>query len=132
MTLDAFRALGVQPILGRGFQAGDDLPGASSVVLLGHDLWRERYGGAPDIVGRTIRANSTQLTVIGVMPPQFAFPIRESLWLPLRADPLAMVGEDGARGLLVRRRRCRLQREVAREQSGGGDELLATGLELPH
>jgi putative ABC transport system permease protein len=58
LTLDAFRAPGVQPILGRGFQAGDDLPGASSVVLLGHDLWRERYGGAPDIAGRTIRAAS--------------------------------------------------------------------------
>ena len=97
LTLEAFRALGVQPILGRGFQAGDDVPGASSVVLLGHDLWRDRYGGAPDIVGRTIRANSTQLTVIGVMPPKFAFPIRESLWVPLRVDPLATTRAQGPR-----------------------------------
>ena len=43
-----------------------------------------------------------------------------------------MVREDGTRGFLIRRRRCRLQREVAREQSSGGDELLAAGLELPH
>ena len=43
LSLDAFKALGVQPILGRGFQAGDDQPGAAAVVLLGHDLWRERY-----------------------------------------------------------------------------------------
>jgi putative ABC transport system permease protein len=76
LSLEAFKALGVQPLLGRGFQAGDDLPGAGNVVLLGHDLWRDRYGSAPDIVGRAIRANGTQLTVIGVMPPKFAFPIR--------------------------------------------------------
>jgi predicted permease len=97
LTVDAFRALGVQPILGRSFQAGDDLPGAPGVVLLGHDLWRERYAGASDIVGRTIRANSTQLTVVGVMPPKFAFPIRESLWVPLRLDPLATTRDQAPR-----------------------------------
>ena len=52
----AFEALGVQPILGRGFRAGDDRPGAEPVMLLGDELWRERYGSAPDIVGQTVRA----------------------------------------------------------------------------
>ena len=108
LSLDAFKALGVQPILGRGFQAGDDQPGAADVVLLGHDLWRERYGSAANIVGKTIRANGTQLTVIGVMPPKFAFPIREALWVPLRVDPLATARGQGPRypvvGLLKRGR----------------------------
>ena len=106
MTLAAYRALGVQPMLGRGFEDGDDQPGAGSVVLLGHALWRDRYGSAPDIVGRTIRANGLQLTVIGVMPPEFAFPIREALWVPLRIDPLATPRGQGPRyqvvGLLKR------------------------------
>jgi putative ABC transport system permease protein len=97
LTLDAFRALGVQPILGRGFQEGDDQPGASNVVLLGHDLWRDRYGSAPDIVGKVIRANGSQLTIIGVMPEKFAFPIRETLWVPLRIDPLATPRAQGPR-----------------------------------
>ena len=97
LSLDAFKALGVQPILGRGFQAGDDQPGAAAVVLLGHNLWRERYRGATDIVGKTIRANGTQITVIGVMPPTFAFPIREALWVPLRVDPLATARGQGPR-----------------------------------
>ena len=44
--MDAFRALGVKPMLGRGFEEGDDAPGAN-VVLLGHELWRDRYGSAP-------------------------------------------------------------------------------------
>ena len=106
LTLAAYRALGVQPMLGRGFEDGDDQPGAGSVVLLGHALWRDRYGSAPDIVGRTIRANGLQLTVIGVMPPEFAFPIREALWVPLRIDPLATPRGQGPRyqvvGLLKR------------------------------
>ena len=83
LTVAAFDALGVQPILGRGFREGDDRPGADPVVLLGHDLWRERYGSSPDIVGQTIRANGVHRTVIGVMPEKFAFPIREALWIPL-------------------------------------------------
>ena len=106
LTLGAYRALGVQPILGRGFEPGDDQPGAGNIVLLGHALWRDRYGSAPDIVGRTIRANGIALTVIGVMPPEFAFPIRETLWVPLRIDPLATRRGQGPRfpavGLLAR------------------------------
>jgi len=106
LTLGAYRALGVRPILGRGFEPGDDQPGAGNIVLLGHALWRDRYGSAPDIVGRTIRANGIALTVIGVMPPEFAFPIRETLWVPLRIDPLATRRGQGPRfpavGLLAR------------------------------
>jgi putative ABC transport system permease protein len=89
LTVAAFEALGVQPILGRGFQEGDDHVGAEAVMLLGHDLWRDRFGGAPDIIGRTIRAGGVQRTVIGVMPQKFAFPIREALWTPLALEPNA-------------------------------------------
>ena len=89
LTVAAFEALGVQPSLGRGFRAGDDARGADPVVILGHELWRDRYGSANDIVGRTIRANGVTRTVIGVMPEKFAFPIREALWVPLVIDPLA-------------------------------------------
>jgi predicted permease len=97
LTLGAYRALGVTPMLGRGFQAGDDRPGADQIVLLGHDLWRDRYASDPAIVGRAIRVNGAPLTVIGVMPPEFAFPFRESLWVPLRVDPLASQREQGTR-----------------------------------
>ena len=85
LTVAAFEALGVQPSLGRGFREGDDRPGAEPIILLSFDLWRDRYGSAPDIVGRSIKANGTARTVIGVMPPKFAFPIREAAWLPLVA-----------------------------------------------
>ncbi len=51
LTVAAFEALSVPPLLGRGFRAGDDQPGADPVILLSHDLWRDRYGSSPGIVG---------------------------------------------------------------------------------
>jgi predicted permease len=95
LTVAAFEALGVQPLLGRGFREGDDRPGAEPVVLLSHELWRERYAASPDIVGRTIRANGVHRSVVGVMPEKFAFPIREKLWIPLTVDPLATTRGKG-------------------------------------
>jgi predicted permease len=86
LTVDAFDALGIQPIVGRGFRAGDDRPGAEPVILIGEELWRERFGASPDIVGTSIRANGTARTVIGVMPERFGFPIREVAWTPLVID----------------------------------------------
>ena len=89
LTVAAFEALGVQPMLGRGFQPGDDKAGRPPIILLSHDLWRDRYGSSREIVGKAIRANGVQREVIGVMPPKFGFPIREALWMPLTVDPLA-------------------------------------------
>ena len=89
LTVAAFEAMGVQPLYGRGLRDGDDRIGGESIVLLKHDLWRDQYGSSPDIIGKTIRANGVQRTVIGVMPENFAFPIRESLWTPLALDPTA-------------------------------------------
>jgi predicted permease len=103
LTVDAFEALGVQPLLGRGFQPGDDAPGAPAILLLGEQIWRERYGGSPDIVGRTIRAGGANRTVIGVMPEQFAFPIRERVWLPLTVQPLAKPRGEGPSYAVVAR-----------------------------
>src|SRR3954447_17222809 len=95
LSVAAFDVLGVQPILGRGFREGDDRPGTDPVVLIGFDLWRDYYGSAPDVIGRVIRTDVTQRTVIGVMPQTFAFPFRESLWVPLPVDPLAGKRGDG-------------------------------------
>src|SRR5947207_2125493 len=80
--------IGVQPILGRSFREADERPGAEPVMLLGYDVWRQRYAGSPSIIGKTIHANGIQRTVVGVMPERFAFPIRESIWLPLILDPV--------------------------------------------
>ena len=95
LTVAAFRALGVQPILGRGLRDGDDRAGAAPVILLGHDIWQERYRGSPDVIGAAIRANGTVRSIIGVMPEHFAFPFREVAWIPLSIDPLATRRGEG-------------------------------------
>ncbi len=95
LTVAAFDAIGVTPILGRGFQEGDDRPGAAPVMLIGHDLWQDRYKSSPDIVGASIRANGVFRTVVGVMPEKFAFPVLEQAWIPLAVDPLATPRGEG-------------------------------------
>ena len=95
LSVAAFEALGVPPLHGRGFRDGDDRPGAVPVVLLSYELWRDRYGRSTDMIGKPIRANGVQRTVIGVMPEKFAFPIREALWTPLEAEPTATTRGQG-------------------------------------
>ena len=128
LTVAAFEALGVQPILGRGFRAGDDRPGAEPVILLGYQLWRDRYGSAPDIVGKTIRANGVFRTVIGVMPENFAFPIREAAWIPLSIDPLA---KPRGRAVLPDDRASEAGRDTVGGKSSGRYDRIAAGGRFP-
>ncbi len=83
VTEDFFRILGVSPFLGRDFTAEDNKPGSEKVTLIGHEIWQRDFGADPNIVGQSIRINGKAATVIGVMPPNFKFPIAEQLWVPL-------------------------------------------------
>src|SRR6266576_3227539 len=82
VTEDFFKILGVRPIMGRDFTAEDDKPGAEKVAILGHEVWKRDFGGDPNIVGQSVRINGKAATVIGVMPPNFKFPVSEELWVP--------------------------------------------------
>jgi putative ABC transport system permease protein len=85
---ELFRVLGVTPAIGRPFRAEDAEPGRNSVVILGHELWVSRFGADRGIVGRDIRLNGENVTVIGVMPMAFEVPIvRAQLFLPLAWTP---------------------------------------------
>ena len=67
-----FRVLGVEPHLGRGFRADEDaVPGRNAVTVLAHDFWKHEFGSDPSVVGKTIRLNGTDFTVIGVAPESF-------------------------------------------------------------
>ena len=83
VSWNLFEILGTPPILGRNFVPDDDRPGAEPVVLLSHEVWQNRYRGDPSVVGRSISVNARPHTVIGVMPPRFAFPETTRLWVPL-------------------------------------------------
>lgn len=83
VSWDLFPALGVEPVLGRTFTRDEDRPNAAGVVLLSHMVWTLRYGADPSIPGRSILIDGRPHTVVGVMPPDFAFPENHRLWIPL-------------------------------------------------
>ncbi len=88
VTANLLDVLRVRPALGRGFVAGEDRQGAPRVVLLSDRLWRERYRGDPGVIGRQMRVNEVPRTIVGVMPPRFAYPASTvDLWIPLTLDP---------------------------------------------
>src|ERR1035441_9179082 len=67
-----FHVLGVEPRLGRGFREDEDqVPGRNAVVVLGPDFWKHEFASDPSVLGRTIRLNGTEFTVIGVAPETF-------------------------------------------------------------
>ncbi len=83
VTAGVFEALQVAPQLGRFITRADDVAGGPPVAVLSHRLWRRQFAERPDIVGETVTLDGAPVTVIGVMPPGFAFPDNEGLlWLP--------------------------------------------------
>ncbi len=82
VTEDFFRVMRVAPLLGTGFREEQFTAGKDGVVLIGHAIWQERFGGAPDIVGRTVRINGKVRSILGVMPPAFQSPAKAQFWVP--------------------------------------------------
>jgi len=85
MSASGFRVARVQPLMGRYLEKEDEREGAPSVVVIGEEVWRKRFEGDPAILGRTIQLGATPHSIIGVMPKDFAFPVNDHLWVPLRA-----------------------------------------------
>ena len=97
-TPNYFDVLGVVPALGRTFAASDDQSGRDHVAILSHGLWERRFASDPSLVGRTIRLNREDYTVIGVMPSDFhLLGFAAQLWTPLALDPTDQT--DAARKL---------------------------------
>jgi predicted permease len=83
-----FGVLGATPQLGRTFAAGEDQSGRDHVVVLSHELWTSHYGSDASVIGRMIRLNRENYTIIGVMPESFQMMgYTPQLWIPLVAAP---------------------------------------------
>ena len=86
VTAGFFTVLGVKPLLGRTFFPEEETLGKDQEVVLSYGLWKSRYGGRASIVGETIRIDGARFTVVGVMPPDFAWKFwgnARQLWVPV-------------------------------------------------
>lgn len=77
---DPFRILGWPMALGRGFVDSDFAPNAAATVVIGDRLWRARFAAEPSVVGQTIRVDGAPATVVGVLPPQRAYPFQQQIY----------------------------------------------------
>ncbi|HET7217502.1 MAG TPA: ABC transporter permease [Vicinamibacterales bacterium] len=94
LTPSVFTVLDARAFIGRVFDEHDAATRQADTVILAHGFWQRRFGGAADIVGRSVRLDYRPYTVVGVMPQGFAFPDRETqAWTPAHIAPL--FSEDG-------------------------------------
>lgn len=89
-----FRTMGVPPVLGRGFLDAERDGDAGRVAVIGHALWQSRFGGAEDVLGRTLQLDDERVEIVGVAAPSFDFPGADvALWTPL-PRPLAGISRS--------------------------------------
>lgn len=120
-TASLFDLLRVKPLIGTTFGHEHETPGHDHVAVISHGLWQRRYGANPDVIGQSLRTPTGPVTIIGVMPQEFAFPV-DALASPAIWRPLAPKMEE--RVLTVAGGRVsylqmigRLKRDVSLEQA---------------
>jgi hypothetical protein len=92
-----FTLIRQQPILGRDFSPDDGRDGAPPVLIISHRVWTNRYGSDRGVLGRVVRLQGFQPTIIGVMPPDLHFPSDADLWVPIVHYPDLRTQERNAR-----------------------------------
>jgi putative ABC transport system permease protein len=135
-TPNLFQLLGARPLLGRTLAPGDEVEGRNDVAVISYGLWQRRFGGSPDVVGKTVTLNGEGVTVVGVMPPDFKWFIKENSLSGKPADvwaPMALTEQQRAQ----RRGRylsavARLKPGVSVEQARSEMDTIASRLEAQY
>jgi len=125
-----FEALRVRPVLGRTFRPEENQPGRTRVVVLGHGLWQERFGGDPEIVGKVVSLSGNPYEVVGVMPRGFSFPAERQLYVPLEYEEDFM--SDDSRGAWYLQVIGRLKPGVSVEQAAAQVAQIGKRLEAAY
>ena len=86
VTADFFDVMGLQPVLGQVFTQKEETPGNDRVAVISYGLWQRSFGGANDVIGKTLTLSGNVHQIIGVMPAALAVPERAELWKPLAVD----------------------------------------------
>ena len=128
-----FSTLGVTPILGRGFSANDNIPGHDAVIVLSYGLWKQRFGGDPNVLGRQMVLDGRPRTIIGIMPEGFSFPAQSALeqsalWVPFACSAELRTRRDGHFLHVI----GRLRDGVSLARARSGFSYIATNLAKEH
>src|SRR5438094_9401807 len=100
VSANFFSLLVVRPELGRTFLSGDNQPGKDNVVIVSHALWRQKFGGDPNVIGRWVTLEGKSRQIVGMMPAGFQIPhlglklphasSEATFWVPLHLEPRAV------------------------------------------
>ena len=121
ITASAFAITNTPALRGRYLLPSDEADAASPAVVIGYQAWQVRFGGDPNVVGRTVRLGGVPRTVVGVMPEGFEFPTDHQFWIPLRVDPLKYPRWEGPS--LVHVRASRTWRDDRRRRKRSSQPL---------
>jgi predicted permease len=104
VTSNLFNVLGLRPVIGRGFLPSEDSPSSiDRAAILTYPEWQGRFGGDPDVIGRTLRLDGVVHTVVGVLPRGVTFPTDDiTLWTPLRHDETTWNRYSGGLAVMAR------------------------------
>ena len=126
VSADLFDVLQVRPQLGRTFRRDEETPGLGNVAVLSYSMWKDRFAGDPQVLGKAIRANGQPLTVVGVMPPNFTYPDRQAIWMPLQLDATKLERGSGPGLMVIARLRHGVSLDAANADIAGIARRIAT------
>ena len=121
ITSGLLPALGIRPQLGRNFTRDEEVHGQNwGPALISDRLWKRRFKGSPDVIGRTIKVNGRVRTIVGVTPPGFHWPEVEDLWIPAAVS----ADDSKARTDHILQLTARMKPGVSRKQANAEVEAL--------
>ena len=130
-----FSVLRTNPALGRPFTAENETDGRDRVAVLSDGLWRRRFGGDPQIIGRTIPLEGGAYEVVGVMPPEFEYPVGSvrptDIWVPYVVPPDERIRNPNSRSIYLQTI-ARLKPGVSIEQAQAQMDQIAAALRETH
>jgi predicted permease len=138
VSAELFDVLQIRPQLGRTFRREEETPGLGNVAVLSYSMWKDRYAGDPQILGKAIRANGEPVTVVGIMPPNFTYPDRQAIWMPLQLEATKLERGSGPGLSVIARLRhgvsldaantdiARIARRIATEYKTSNEGITAS------
>ena len=132
MSASGFRIAPSRPLMGRVLGPDDERPGSPPVLVIGYDVWKNRFGSDPNVVGRSVQLGDAYVTIVGVMPEGFAFPAYHDAWVPLRAQLLEQAPRAGAEIRVFGRLAPGASRETAQAELATLGRRLASEFPATH